>query len=117
MRTGPRGGCCGASASSGLCAMDRRLPGVLRPSGSEGHGCRLPVAVALVLDVDLVAGLVLADGGAQVVRRGDAVAAEGRDDVARPEPAVVRRRAGAHRIDEGALRRLDPASLPDAVGP
>src|SRR3989442_14824662 len=96
--------------------MNRRLPGRLGPSRSEGHGCRLFVAVALELDVDLVTGLVLAHRGAQVVRRRDAVAGERRDDVARPQTAVVGGGAGAHPINEGSLRGLYPEPLPEVVG-
>src|SRR6187431_975611 len=74
---------------------------VVRLAGTrpERDGDRLRVAVALDRQLDLVAGLVRGDRGAELVPVADFVAVELRDDVAGLEARVGGRRAAAHLAD------------------
>src|SRR5690606_21763451 len=83
----------------------RRAPSASLAADLRGE--RLLLALSLDRDLDRVAGLVVADDLAELLVRGDVLAVDLQDDVARLEPRLVRPAAGHDVPDEGALLGLD----------
>src|SRR4051812_9037755 len=100
-----------ARAPGGRAASRSSWPGVVRALGQR-HVQLLARAVRVLdLDADDLVGLVAADRAGDVAGTLDPLAADRGDDVAAPDPRVVRRalRAGHQRaLAPGGVRGLDP---------
>src|SRR5581483_5690667 len=111
IRTCPWGGC-GCSSSSDVVTMGWRLTGVGRALSELAVDVAGGVAPA-VGDLDLVAGLVGAHGGGDILGRLALLAVDGRDHVALAQPGHLGARSGGDVGDERPRRGIDPESRGD----